>query len=94
MHGVSIGIEFSLSVLVGLGAGYWLDKKLGTAPWLMFVGMAFGFTAGLRSLLQYSRRSARAEAREDARRLEREEQQKRSAPPSKPAPDAPTDPDV
>ena len=93
MHGVSIGIEFSLSVLVGLGAGYWLDKKLGTAPWLMFVGIGFGFTAGFRSILQYSRRSARAEER-DVKRLEREEQQKRSAPPSKPGPDAPTDPDV
>jgi ATP synthase protein I len=93
MHGVSIGIEFSLSVLVGLGAGYWLDKKLGTAPWLMFVGIGFGFTAGLRSLLQYSRRSARAEER-DAKRLEDEERQKRSAPPSKPDAGAPTDPDV
>ncbi len=32
-------------MLLGLGAGYWLDGKLGTKPWLFLVGGAFGMLA-------------------------------------------------
>jgi ATP synthase protein I len=92
MHGVSIGIEFALSVLVGLGAGFWLDKKLGTAPWLMLVGMGFGFTAGLRSMMWYARRSARAEEREAQQRGEKSGDG--AKPPSKSEPSGPTDPNA
>lgn len=92
MHGVSIGIEFALSVLVGLGAGYWLDKKLGTAPWLMLVGMVFGFTAGLRSMFQFARRSARAQEREAQKRGD--DGNGNAPPPSKSPTPGPTDPDA
>jgi len=51
----SVGIEFSLSVLIGLLGGRWLDEKLGTAPWLMIVGLLLGVSAGLRSLIKTAR---------------------------------------
>lgn len=44
----SLGIELVVSVLIGAGAGYLLDRWLGTRPWLMVVGAAFGAAAGLR----------------------------------------------
>ncbi len=93
MHGASIGIEFALSVLVGLGAGNWLDRKFGSAPWLMLVGLGFGFTAGVRSMIQYAQRSARAEERA-ARKRNEDASGKKPAPPSKSPTSAPTDSDV
>ena len=32
-------------MLVGLGAGYWLDGKLGTRPWLFLAGGCVGVLA-------------------------------------------------
>jgi len=48
----SVGIEFILSVLVPGAAGWWLDRKFGTMPWLMLVGGLFGFAAGFYVLLK------------------------------------------
>lgn len=53
----SVGIEFSVSTIIGLLGGKWLDGKLGTQPWLMLVGLVLGVTAGLRSLLRTARRA-------------------------------------
>ena len=33
------------TVLLGLGAGYWLDGKLGTRPYLFLFGGVFGIVA-------------------------------------------------
>ncbi len=41
-----IGLELAGAVLLGFWAGYQLDKKLGTAPWLMLGGAAGGMAAG------------------------------------------------
>ena len=56
----SVGIEFSISTLVGLLGGRWLDEKLGTAPWLMLVGLVLGVVAGMRSLLRAARMTSGA----------------------------------
>jgi F0F1-type ATP synthase assembly protein I len=53
----SVGIEFSVSTIIGLLGGKWLDGKLGTQPWLRLVGLVLGVTAGLRSLLRTARRA-------------------------------------
>ena len=34
------------AVAVFMGLGYWLDKRLGTSPWLFLVGAMFGLGAG------------------------------------------------
>jgi F0F1-type ATP synthase assembly protein I len=34
-------------VLAGVGAGYWLDAKLGTRPWFLLVGGTLGVGAAL-----------------------------------------------
>ena len=41
-----IGFELAVSVLLGFAAGYWLDGKMGTSPWLMLAGATGGMAAG------------------------------------------------
>ena len=43
----TIGMSFVLALVIGFGAGYWLDSTLGTKPWLSFVGFFLGFAAGV-----------------------------------------------
>jgi Putative F0F1-ATPase subunit Ca2+/Mg2+ transporter len=44
---IGMGSGMAVSLLLSLGAGYWLDRKLGTSPVLLLVGAAFGmFAAG------------------------------------------------
>ncbi|MBW1889199.1 MAG: AtpZ/AtpI family protein [Deltaproteobacteria bacterium] len=46
----SIGLSVALSIFIGLAIGLWLDRKFGTAPWLMFVGLGMGIGAGYRNI--------------------------------------------
>jgi ATP synthase protein I len=55
----ALGLEMALSVVIGLGIGYYLDKWLGTAPWLMILWIGFGFAAGVRSLYPAAVRSGK-----------------------------------
>lgn len=41
-----VGLELAVAVLLGFWAGYELDRKLGTAPWLMLAGAAAGLAGG------------------------------------------------
>lgn len=59
----SVGLELALSVLIGLFGGQWLDRKLGTAPWLMWIGLGLGIVAGYRAIWGALRRANR-EARQ------------------------------
>ena len=40
------GISLFVSVAVGLGLGWLLDRWLGTKPWLLVVGLILGAAAG------------------------------------------------
>ena len=40
-------MSFVLALVLGFGAGYWLDHTLGTRPWLSFIGFFFGLAAGV-----------------------------------------------
>lgn len=39
---IGIGTTLAATVLLGLGVGYWLDRRLGTDPWLLFAGGVAG----------------------------------------------------
>ena len=43
----TIGMSFVFALVIGFGAGYWLDGVLGTTPWLEFIGFFLGFAAGV-----------------------------------------------
>jgi hypothetical protein len=40
------GFELAVFILLGLFAGQWVDKRLGTAPWLLILGVFAGAAAG------------------------------------------------
>lgn len=65
----ALGFEMSLSVVIGAGIGYFLDRWLGTGPWLLIVWIGFGFAAGVRSLYRAAVRSEKdLEKDEEAKR--------------------------
>lgn len=43
------GIQFAVSILLFLYIGKWADSKLGTAPWLLMLGVFVGAGAGFYS---------------------------------------------
>jgi len=43
---LGIGITFTVSILVMLFFGRWLDRQLGTGPWLLITGAALGLIFG------------------------------------------------
>jgi ATP synthase protein I len=62
----TVGLEFGLSLLVGLFGGRWLDQKLGTEHWLTLVGSGFGIAAGYRAIYRAAQAANREADREDA----------------------------
>jgi ATP synthase protein I len=52
----SIGWMFPIAMALGFGAGYWLDKTLGTKPWLTIVFTACGVIAAFVNLFRISSR--------------------------------------
>lgn len=53
LSATSVGLEMAIAVVLPLFVGIWLDKKVGTSPWLMLVCLGFGFAAGLRGVWRY-----------------------------------------
>ncbi|MFC1869280.1 AtpZ/AtpI family protein [Thermodesulfobacteriota bacterium] len=46
----TVGLAMALSIGLGAGIGYYLDKKFETEPWLFFVFLGFGIVAAFRNL--------------------------------------------
>ena len=44
------GIEFAASILIGVFGGQWLDRRMGTGPWLVMLGALVGAAAGFYNL--------------------------------------------
>jgi ATP synthase protein I len=65
----ALGLELAIAVVLGLAIGHYLDKWLGTGPWMTVVWLGIGFAAGLRSLFRAALRSGE--------NLEKEEEAKR-----------------
>lgn len=66
-----VGIQFPVAIALGFFWGRWLDRHLGTWPWMTAVFTLFGIAAGFVNLFRITAAAGRSEA-EDARR-EREE---------------------
>jgi ATP synthase protein I len=61
----SIGVALVLATVIGLGAGYYADRWLGTSPWLTLVGLGLGIAAGFVTLFR-SVKSAERNLKDDA----------------------------
>ncbi len=55
----SIGLTLVLATVIGLGAGYWADRWLGTNPWFMLLGLGMGIVAGFVNLFRSVNRAER-----------------------------------
>jgi F0F1-type ATP synthase assembly protein I len=64
---MGLGLQWALSTLLFLLAGWWLDGKLGTTPVLLIVGAFVGGTAGFYSLYRHVVSESRQTANEEDR---------------------------
>ena len=46
----SLGLSVAFSIFIGVGLGVYLDRKFGTGPWLMFIGLILGIAAAYRNI--------------------------------------------
>ena len=47
--------EAVIALLIAVGIGYWLDGYFDTAPWLLLIGTAIGFTSFTVRLMRLGR---------------------------------------
>ncbi|MBE3571803.1 MAG: AtpZ/AtpI family protein [Moorella humiferrea] len=47
----SFGVTMTAAILLGLYGGMWLDRRLGTSPLFLVVGVLAGVGVGFRSIL-------------------------------------------
>ncbi|HSD89236.1 MAG TPA: AtpZ/AtpI family protein [Kofleriaceae bacterium] len=65
LNASSVGLEMGLSVALGLLVGWYMDKWLGTQPWLMLLWLLLGLVAGFRGVFRAVSRAEKAAAAED-----------------------------
>jgi ATP synthase protein I len=58
MEFAGIGVQFALTILVFVFAGVWLDRRLGTSPWLLLVFVFLGAGGGMYSMYRSLTRRA------------------------------------
>jgi ATP synthase protein I len=51
----TIPVMLGVGPLLGFFAGRWLDRRLGTSPWLQFILLALGFAAAVRYIVRLVR---------------------------------------
>jgi ATP synthase protein I len=61
----TVGLELGVAVVISLLFGMWLDRKLGTQPWLMLAFLVIGLVAGFRNVMRAVKRAEKAAERED-----------------------------
>lgn len=57
----TIGLAFVFALVLGFGAGLWLDHRLNTSPWLSLLGFAMGLAAGVLNVVRTMTSVAAAE---------------------------------
>ena len=50
-----VGIQFAVTIVLFAFAGIWLDRRLGTSPWLVLVMVLGGAALGFWSLVRRAR---------------------------------------
>jgi ATP synthase protein I len=56
----SAGLELAISIVVGYFGGRFLDRHLGTGPFLEYAGLLLGIFAGFRTLFRLARTAQQA----------------------------------
>ncbi len=53
----AVGTEMAVATMIGYFGGVWLDGRLGTTPYLMYLGLIFGIVAGFKGLFDFARKT-------------------------------------
>lgn len=61
----SLGISIVAASVIGLAMGFYLDKWLGTSPWLTLIFLGFGIIAGFRNIYVLTTRELKRQADEE-----------------------------
>ena len=48
----TLGTEFAVAEILGVGLGFWLDSKWNTSPWMLVLGAIGGFLLGFYIILR------------------------------------------
>ena len=56
----AVGIEIAVAIFIGYLGGRFLDRKLGTDPWISYAGLLAGIGAAVKALLRVIRSYRRA----------------------------------
>jgi F0F1-type ATP synthase assembly protein I len=57
----AVGIEIAAAIAIGYLLGNYLDRKLGTTPWLMYLGILAGIGAAIKALVRVTREYRKSE---------------------------------
>ena len=58
--GMRVALEMIAAFVGGGAIGWFLDRWLGTSPWMLIIWVALGFAAGIRSALRVTQMAERA----------------------------------
>ena len=53
----TVGLTLVVATVIGLAGGYYLDRWLGTSPWLTLIGLLLGIAAGFVNLFRTVKRA-------------------------------------
>lgn len=53
----TLGLAFVMALVIGTGAGMWVDRRFDSAPWGILVGFGFGFAAAILNVVRITRRA-------------------------------------
>ena len=66
----SVGISMVVATFIGLAMGYYLDKWLGTDPWMTLVFLLIGIISGFRNIFILTSRELRRQQKNDEKDAE------------------------
>jgi F0F1-type ATP synthase assembly protein I len=52
----TVGLSFVLAIVLGVAGGYYLDRWLGTSPWMFLLGFVLGIAAGVLNVYRTSQK--------------------------------------
>lgn len=61
----SVGISMVAATFIGLAMGYYLDRWLGTSPWLTLIFLGFGIVSGFRNIYILTERELKRQQQEN-----------------------------
>lgn len=67
-----VGISLVAATFIGLAMGYYLDKWLGTSPWLTLIFLGFGIVSGFRNVYILTERELKRQQQENEKESEKE----------------------